>query len=80
MSLYSGTDVTIMQGVTRGRIAEKPQGGDVFGWDPIFIPTDHDASNQLSYAQIQKSLKNEISHRSKALKLLQAHFNQKQEE
>ena len=71
---FSGENINIFQGITRGRIASNPQGGDIFGWDPIFVPTDHDESNQLSYAEMDKNLKNQISHRGKALKLLEAYL------
>lgn len=73
--LFSGQKVTLFQGRTKGRIAEFPQGPTSFGWDPIFIPTEHDPKNSLSYAQMEIKVKNLISHRSKALSLLKSHFN-----
>ena len=70
------TKVTLFQGRTAGKIALHPQGPATFGWDPIFIPTEHDAHNQLSYAEMDKSLKNRISHRAKALDEMQKFFKQ----
>lgn len=66
--------MTLFQGKTKGRIALHPQGPNTFGWDPIFIPTDHYEQNQLSYAEMDKTLKNKISHRAKALEALQNYF------
>ena len=76
MSYPSGEKVTLLQGKTTGRIAAAPQGPDSFGWDSIFIPTQHDPTNDLSYAQMDKNLKNSISHRAKALEKLKLHFQQ----
>lgn len=51
----------IFEGITEGEIVS-PR-GDYFGWDPIFLP---DGFN-LTYAELEKSEKNNISHRYKAL-------------
>ncbi|CAA6662584.1 unnamed protein product [Spirodela intermedia] len=45
-------------------------GATDFGWDPIFQPDGHDQT----YAEMAKDEKNRISHRSKALALVRAHF------
>lgn len=46
-----------------GRIAEHEKGGNGFGYDPLFIKNDY----SKTFAQLEESLKNKISHRSKAL-------------
>lgn len=57
-------------GRTPGRVA--PAAGDNnFGWDPIFVP---DEGAGLSYAQMAKERKNEISHRFRALDKLRDHL------
>ncbi|KAM8717547.1 hypothetical protein ACLKA7_004271 [Drosophila subpalustris] len=59
----------IFQGVTEGVIVE-PRGPRDFGWDPVFQPNGYD----LTYAELPKSEKNQISHRYRALNLLQKYF------
>jgi inosine triphosphate pyrophosphatase len=41
------------------------------GWDPIFEPDGHNAT----YAEMDKALKNTLSHRGRSLALLMAHFS-----
>lgn len=43
-----------------------------FGWDPIFQP-DHPSGS--TYAEMDKTIKNSISHRSKALEQLKAYLS-----
>ena len=66
-----GPPVLLFRGVTEGTIVE-PRGPRDFGWDPCFQPKGHD----LTYAEMDKSLKNTLSHRFKALDALRAHFVQ----
>jgi inosine triphosphate pyrophosphatase len=56
----------LFQGICPGSIVS-PRGETNFGWDPCFQP-DH--SSGATFAEMEKSTKNEISHRSKALKKL----------
>lgn len=60
-------DVELFQGVTMGRIVES-RGHKNFGWDSIFQPDGFDET----YAEMDKKVKNTISHRFKALDKLQA--------
>ena len=57
-----GDDVRLFCGRTEGRIVE-PRGPPDFGWDPCFEPSGF----TQTYAEMNKELKNSISHRSKAL-------------
>ena len=66
----SDEQVHVFQGITPGRIAQVPQGEHLFGWDPIFIPSE----GQLSYAQMTVEEKNRISHRSRALAQLREYL------
>ncbi|XP_016995941.2 inosine triphosphate pyrophosphatase [Drosophila takahashii] len=59
----------IFKGITEGLIVE-PRGPRDFGWDPVFQPKGYDKT----YAELPKSEKNTISHRYRALALLQEHF------
>lgn len=62
------------EGVCEGQIAESPYGNGGFGYDPIFIPTGFD----LTFGQLDQSIKQKISHRSKAFEQIipfLRHFN-----
>ena len=66
-----GAEPTLFVGRCPGTIVP-PAGPADFGWDPIFLPDGH----AQTFAQMDKAVKNSISHRAKALALLQAHFQQ----
>jgi inosine triphosphate pyrophosphatase len=55
-------ELKIFVGKTLGNIVE-PRGPNNFGWDPVFQPDGFDKT----YAELDSSVKNTISHRYKAL-------------
>jgi len=57
------TDPEVVIGVCEGRITHAPVGESGFGYDPIFVP---DGSEQ-TFAELGENIKNQISHRAKAL-------------
>lgn len=59
-----GRVLSVTFGTCSGRIAESPRGTRGFGYDPIFIPDGFD----LTFAELSDTVKNEISHRARALK------------
>ncbi|XP_022084352.1 inosine triphosphate pyrophosphatase-like isoform X2 [Acanthaster planci] len=61
--------VQVFKGQTHGTIVS-PRGPPSFGWDPCFQP---DGFTQ-TYAEMESTTKNSISHRGKALKKLAEHF------
>lgn len=63
-----GQVLETFEGVVEGKIAERPQGSHGFGYDPIFIPN----AFEQTFAQLPGELKNNISHRAKAIEKLQA--------
>ncbi len=63
-----GQILATVEGVVEGKIAERPRGSHGFGYDPIFIPDGF----EQTFAELSKELKNEISHRAKAIRKLQA--------
>ena len=65
-------DVILFQGQTTGKIVE-PRGTRIFGWDPCFLPDGYDQT----YAEMPKSEKNKISHRTKAVEKLRTYFTEK---
>lgn len=54
------------EGVVEGRITESVIGAGGFGYDPIFIPEGY----EITFAGMDLSLKNQISHRARAVKQL----------
>ncbi|KKA25978.1 hypothetical protein TD95_002151 [Thielaviopsis punctulata] len=64
-----GKDVVLFQGRTAGKFVQ-PRGPTNFGWDAGF------EYEGRTYAEMKKEEKNTISHRGKALKKLQAWFNE----
>lgn len=58
----------IAQGRWEGRIAHAPRGTRGFGYDPVFIA----AGGELTAAELDPVLKNEVSHRGQALRALVA--------
>ena len=51
------------EGICKGHIATERQGKGGFGYDPIFIPENY----SLSFGQLTPQVKNQISHRGKAV-------------
>lgn len=66
--------VMLFQGKTPGKIVE-PRGSRDFGWDPCFVPDGYD----VTYAEMPKSEKNKISHRTRAIEKLKSFFTVKYE-
>lgn len=54
------------EGVVRGTIAQQPSGTAGFGYDPVFVPEGY----RQSFASMTAREKNNISHRSLAVKQL----------
>lgn len=54
------------EGKVDGTIAKEKHGTEGFGYDPIFIPEGYDKS----FAQLGEEIKNQISHRARAVKKL----------
>lgn len=53
----------VFDGTCEGRIAFVPAGQGGFGYDPLFIPDGH----EQSFAELGEAVKNQLSHRAKAL-------------
>ncbi|MGI6160474.1 MAG: RdgB/HAM1 family non-canonical purine NTP pyrophosphatase [Christensenellales bacterium] len=61
-----GLPTVTVSGVCNGVIAYKPAGGNGFGYDPLFLPDGFDKT----FAELEESEKNAISHRKRALTAL----------
>lgn len=60
------------EGIVEGRIAHQPSGMRGFGYDPVFIPDGYDKS----FAELGDEVKNQISHRARAVRKLAEHIKQ----
>lgn len=60
----------LFEGVVEGTITKEKKGAEGFGYDPIFIPIGY----EQTFAQLPIQIKNEISHRGKALQKLIAYL------
>ena len=58
----------ICEGACEGRIQTAPTGQGGFGYDPLFVPAGH----SQSFAELGEAIKNQLSHRAKALEKLKA--------
>ena len=56
----------LFEGIIHGEIANEKKGVSGFGYDPIFIPCNH----EQSFGELSIEIKNKISHRSIAIKKL----------
>lgn len=70
MALVGLKEDILVRGTLEGRIAEIPQLGYGFGYDPLFI-VQEDGRYLSEYTMEEK---NQISHRGKALNKLRKHF------
>ncbi len=66
MSHESDPTPVICQGTWEGKILEAPQGENGFGYDPVFFVPEQNCTS----AQLSSEVKNSLSHRGQALKLL----------
>lgn len=69
-----GTEPIVFVGQTNGVIVAPRGPKESFGWDPVFQPEGYDQT----YAEMDKAVKNTISHRYRALEKLQQHFQLKE--
>lgn len=61
--LREGKEIQLFKGISKGEISESERGEKGFGFDPIFIPEGY----SQTFAELDMSVKNEISHRGRAL-------------
>ena len=59
-------EVLYFEGIVNGNIAREKHGTEGFGYDPIFVPDGYDKS----FAELGMDIKNNISHRARAVKKL----------
>lgn len=66
VGFHDGEKSHIFMGEVEGTIAKEIRGDNGFGWDKVFIPDGY----SQTFAEMEPSLKDSISHRGKALKKL----------
>ena len=67
-----GTSETVRETI-EGRIAHEPAGENGFGYDPIFYVPEYECTT----AEMSAELKNELSHRGKALRSMKRILEEK---
>jgi len=72
ITLVNGEETLYFEGIVMGKIGESMAGNAGFGYDPVFIPDGYDKS----FAELDLSIKNQISHRARAVEKLKAYLNE----
>ncbi len=72
IALYiPGEETRVFEGKVEGIIANAPKGSNGFGYDPIFFVPEYGKC----MAELDPDIKNQISHRANAIKLLVEYLN-----
>ncbi|MFP3859605.1 MAG: non-canonical purine NTP diphosphatase [Bacteroidales bacterium] len=66
IALFLGGEQYFFEGIVNGKIIHTKKGESGFGYDPVFIPDGYD----ITFAEMPLRLKNQISHRSRAMNKL----------
>jgi XTP/dITP diphosphohydrolase len=66
----NGEILNVSEGECEGRIALSTRGDGGFGYDPVFIPN----GSALTFAELKPEIKNQISHRARALAATRAYL------
>ena len=66
----AGEVLNLSEGICPGAITYAPRGESGFGYDPLFVPDGYDQT----FAELSDDIKNEISHRARALKKLRTSY------
>jgi len=69
-----GGDHEVFEGTLEGRITTEPAGWNGFGYDPVFFVPEFN----MTVAQMSSEMKNRISHRGQALRLLKKSLQMKE--
>jgi XTP/dITP diphosphohydrolase len=70
--LFNG-ETHLFDGIVNGKIIYERHGTEGFGYDPIFVPDGY----QQTFAELGMEIKNQISHRARAVNKLAAFLNDK---
>jgi len=64
----------LFEGSCEGRIGFEPRGSGGFGYDPLFVPDGY----QETFGELGEEVKNQLSHRARALEMLRRRFDRAQ--
>lgn len=73
IALILDDELHTFEGIVRGHIAHEQLGEEGFGYDPIFVPEGY----EVSFAQMDRTTKNAISHRGIAVRKLIAFLEER---
>ncbi len=65
-------EVYYFEGICEGELIEEKRGAGGFGYDPIFIPKGY----EQTFGELPLAIKNQISHRGKAVRKMIAFLNE----
>lgn len=71
--LIEGGEEHLFEGVVKGEIIEEKRGNSGFGYDPVFVPEGF----SQTFAELGVEIKNQISHRARAVQCLCEYLNRK---
>jgi XTP/dITP diphosphohydrolase len=71
---HCGQLIDTVEGTVEGNITEQARGKDGFGYDPVFVPAGFDHT----FAEMPSQLKNQLSHRARAVVALRERLRQMQ--
>lgn len=71
--LIEGGEKHLFEGVVKGEIIEEKRGNSGFGYDPVFVPEGF----EQTFAELGAEVKNQISHRARAVQCLCEYLNRK---
>lgn len=71
--LIEGGEKHLFEGVVKGEIIEEKRGNSGFGYDPVFVPEGF----SQTFAELGAEIKNQISHRARAVQRLCEYLNRK---
>ena len=68
LAYVNGGEELLVEGRCEGILASEPRGSGGFGYDPAFVPADHDSGRTM--AELSPEEKDAISHRGRAARAL----------
>ena len=71
IALIQGEKEYLFEGIINGNITESPRGANGFGYDPVFMPDGYTET----FAELNETAKNAISHRARAVHQLAKFLN-----
>ena len=74
--VFPDGETIVARGEVEGHILLEARGANGFGYDPLFVPMGYDRT----FGEIEPEIKNRISHRANALRILQQKLKEREAE